>query len=155
MLPPFTAPFVRPLQARPTERGPKRCLLFMPTLLPAITIHIHMKSQSSPEQLSGQKKPGPAHPPNPPTPIYRPHRRSLWPSVGNNKPKPFKQSFRQQGRESYGAKIQRFTSHGVPSLASFCFCSALPEVKRREREGQCNWPHNAKSPCSSERERAS
>lgn len=63
MLPPFTAPFVRPLQARPTERGPKRCLLFMPTLLPAITIHIHMKSQSSPEQLSGQKKPGPAHPP--------------------------------------------------------------------------------------------
>lgn len=91
-------------------------------------------------------------PPHPPTPIHRPHSRSLWPSVGNNKPKPFKQSFRQQGRESYEAKIQRFTSHGVATLASVCLCSALPEVKRREREGQCNWPHNAKSPCSSERE---
>lgn len=73
--------------------------------------------------------------PHPPTPIHKPYRRSLWPTVGNNKPKPFKQSFRQRGRESYEAEIQRFTSHGVSSLASFCLCFALPEVKRRQREG--------------------
>lgn len=130
-------------------------------MLPALHTHSiacyyhtypYEKSVKSPTAVWPKKKPDPAYPhPIHPHPYTGLTEDPFWPSVDNNKPKPFKQSYRQRGRESYEAKIQRFTSHGVASLAGFGLCSALPEVKRREREGQCNWPYNAKSPCSSER----
>lgn len=142
-----------PLQARPTDQGPKNCLLFMPTLLRAITIHIHMKSQSSLEQLSDQKKPGPVHPihPLPSTSLTEDPFGPRWAIINQN--------HLNSLSDNEGGRVMRLKF----SISQAMVCShwpisasALPSQKSRGGRGRDSAiGHTMRNPPALQRKRAS